>query len=316
MYSPPRTGDEELDAFLNQVYILINDTGTTPNGNPTTSEPTAYTDQYLHVKYADDNVGTGLTDSPTNKTYWGVYNHYAAAESTNPADYQWFSVSGGFGTTSFLWFILIGVRTVKFKVDTVPPVADKWIVAPTAAIDLDILQQENTITSADIVDGAVTADKLGIIDYVNFNISPSTTEVHGQLKWNQANDTLSILQNGLVTSQVTVFNGTPLDGDVLRYDLATLSWVPHPYQKTVTKAIDYTILLTDHTILVSAAAIITLPLASTCSGQVFYIKRTGTGTVTLTAAGSDTIDGSATAAILVQYVTLAVQSDGTTWSII
>lgn len=45
---------------------------------------------YTWVKYADDASGSGLSDSPTNKTYIGIApNKTTAVESTAPGDYTW-----------------------------------------------------------------------------------------------------------------------------------------------------------------------------------------------------------------------------------
>ena len=45
---------------------------------------------YTWVKYADDDRGNGMSDSPNGKRYLGLaYNKTTATESTNPADYSW-----------------------------------------------------------------------------------------------------------------------------------------------------------------------------------------------------------------------------------
>ena len=45
---------------------------------------------YTWVKYADDDKGTGMSDSPNGKRYLGLaYNKTTPTESTNPADYSW-----------------------------------------------------------------------------------------------------------------------------------------------------------------------------------------------------------------------------------
>ncbi|RNC96263.1 phage tail spike protein [Lysinibacillus halotolerans] len=48
------------------------------------------TPTYTWLKYADDNKGSGMSDSPDGKRYLGLaYNKTTATESTNPADYNW-----------------------------------------------------------------------------------------------------------------------------------------------------------------------------------------------------------------------------------
>ncbi|WP_153465145.1 Gp37-like protein [Sediminibacillus terrae] len=47
------------------------------------------------IKYADDELGNGMSDNPTGKSYMGIsYNNESAVESSNPADYQWAKVEG------------------------------------------------------------------------------------------------------------------------------------------------------------------------------------------------------------------------------
>ncbi|MFP7201093.1 phage tail spike protein [Lysinibacillus halotolerans] len=48
------------------------------------------TTTYTWIKYADDDKGNGMSDSPDGKRYLGLaYNKTTATESTNPADYNW-----------------------------------------------------------------------------------------------------------------------------------------------------------------------------------------------------------------------------------
>lgn len=59
-----------------------------------------------------------------------------------------------------------------------------------------------------------------------------------------------------------------------------------------------------------------LPAATTCRGRVYNIKRTTTGSTTVIANGTETIDGAATYALAAQWDKVTVQSDGTNWVII
>ena len=53
---------------------------------------------YTWIKYADSITGTGLSDSPTGKTYIGIaVNKTTAAESTVAADYTWALIKGDNG---------------------------------------------------------------------------------------------------------------------------------------------------------------------------------------------------------------------------
>ena len=48
------------------------------------------TNFYIWKKYADDNKGVGMSDSPDGKRYIGIaVNKTTPTASTNPADYTW-----------------------------------------------------------------------------------------------------------------------------------------------------------------------------------------------------------------------------------
>lgn len=60
---------------------------------------------------------------------------------------------------------------------------------------------------------------------------------------------------------------------------------------------------------------VTLPTASGIQGQVFIVKNSGTGVITVAAAGGEFIDGVATQVLPVQYESISVVSTNTGWSI-
>lgn len=91
---------------------------------------------------------------------------------------------------------------------------------------------------------------------------------------------------------------------------------------TVTNA-DYTILDADgyRYILVSTgntARVITLPAVATNTDRAITVKKidSGTGSVTVTRAGSATIDGATTYVLTAQYEKVTVECDGTNWYIL
>jgi len=58
------------------------------------------TTTYTWIRYADDALGTGISNSPTGKAYIGfAYNKATIAESNIPADYAWSLVQGADGNT-------------------------------------------------------------------------------------------------------------------------------------------------------------------------------------------------------------------------
>jgi hypothetical protein len=80
----------------------------------TTALPTVTTDWnlvagdgaslYTWIKYADDSIGTGLSDSPANKIFIGIaVNKTSATESTTASDYTWSQIKGNDGSPTYTW---------------------------------------------------------------------------------------------------------------------------------------------------------------------------------------------------------------------
>jgi hypothetical protein len=167
MLTPPYTGNNDLDAFLYQLQLNgVDNASTDISSNTTTGEITdssnnviGYLYPFIQVKYADSNIGTGLSNSPTNKSYYGIYNSVTDIESTNPANYTWYKVTGTFGTTRFLYYYVLGGRQIKFDVNTAP-IDYRWLLDSGAAINLDLLVPPKTITPSELMDAAVTELKI------------------------------------------------------------------------------------------------------------------------------------------------------------
>lgn len=80
---------------------------------------------------------------------------------------------------------------------------------------------------------------------------------------------------------------------------------------------DYTIDNTDCVINCTANTFtVTLPTAVGVEGQYFIIKNSGSGTITIDAYSSETIDGAASKLLAVQYESMTLISDGANWVII
>ena len=59
---------------------------------------------YTWIKYADDSIGTGLSDSPVNKLFIGIaVNKSSATESTTASDYTWSQIKGNDGSPTYTW---------------------------------------------------------------------------------------------------------------------------------------------------------------------------------------------------------------------
>lgn len=117
-------------------------------------EVTGYLYKYIFVKYADSFDGTlNFSNTPTNRSYYGIRNSDSSTESTNPADYVWTQVTGGFGTTKFLYYITTGGRTIQFQVDTVVPNTG-WFIDPGTAIDLDFTTASSAVANFVVIRAA------------------------------------------------------------------------------------------------------------------------------------------------------------------
>jgi len=148
---PPITGIDELDAFLSQLYMedtvsntdnVVIDSSNGQVYNPSTGIVVSYLYQYMHIKYADDNVGTGISDSPTGKAYFGLFNTDLATESLNPADYTWYIVNGGFGSTKYFWYIVNGGRQFNYVISETLPNA-LYIQDTGAVVNLDLVSSSS-----------------------------------------------------------------------------------------------------------------------------------------------------------------------------
>lgn len=124
------------------------DTGNTLQVNTKTGAITSgavvvsYLYQYMIVRYATSADGsTGFSTSPTNATYYGLYNNASQTPSdiANPTSYQWQQVTGGFGTTKFLWYVTYGGRQVSWFVGTTTPGASYAQVTNNVPVDLDFV---------------------------------------------------------------------------------------------------------------------------------------------------------------------------------
>ena len=140
------TNDPSQSEVSEAINYLLANFGANITGDPDTgivTGPTgvilSYLYKYLAVKYADSRDGTvNFSDSPTNRGYYGLRNSNSNVESTNPTDYVWYKVVGGFGTTKFLYYQTSGGRQIEFYVGTASP-SIGFVLVPSDPIDLDII---------------------------------------------------------------------------------------------------------------------------------------------------------------------------------
>ena len=72
---------------------------------------------------------------------------------------------------------------------------------------------------------------------------------------------------------------------------------------------------TDYVYLCSGTMTLTLPDATSGNTNLYTIKNVGTGVVTVNTTSSQTIDGSLTAVLTVQYTSIDVESDTANWNV-
>jgi hypothetical protein len=139
----------EISGAIN--YILANLGAGTPPGSSVVNNNTTtgfisntqgdllqFQYRYIDVKYADDVNGLNFSDNPYSRLYFGLYNTNTVTESTNPADYTWFQVTGGFGINKVLWVVTSGGRHANFSISQeAPDINRNWQVVPVRSIDLD-----------------------------------------------------------------------------------------------------------------------------------------------------------------------------------
>ncbi len=84
----------------------------------------------------------------------------------------------------------------------------------------------------------------------------------------------------------------------------------------VAKTATYTAAATDYFIDCTANTwTLSLPTAVGIAGQVYVIKNSGTGTITVDPASTQTIDGDSTFILAVQYESISIISDGANWKV-
>ena len=118
-----------------------------------------YLYKYIAIKYADSADGSvNFSNTPTNRFYFGIRNTDDSTESTNPADYIWTQVDGGFGTTKLLWYAVTGGRQIQFGVSVL-------------AFDVGYVQDIGVSIDLDVITSSLTSDSFGT------TFAPSTLQV-------------------------------------------------------------------------------------------------------------------------------------------
>jgi carbonic anhydrase/acetyltransferase-like protein (isoleucine patch superfamily) len=116
----------------------------------------SYLYNYVNVKYANNATGSsGFSSNSTNANYYGVNNTQEGTISSNPTDYVWSRVTGGFGTTKGLYFTTVGGGQIFFSANATAPSVRYSPVIDDTAILLQNLAN-SLVTTTTINPGAVT----------------------------------------------------------------------------------------------------------------------------------------------------------------
>ncbi len=234
------TNDPSQADISEAINYLLANFGPNLSADPNTGQITgpsgiviAYLYRYLSVKYADSFDGSlNFSNSPTGRGYYGVNNSNSSTESTNPADYIWFKVAGGFGTTKFLFYQCTGGRSINFIIDTVAP-NSSYIQDAGTAIDLDIITSgatANSATTAYLVQSQSDPAPSGFPLYTSGNTLPPGwsatlgTVATGQVAWysfGQYNGS-SVTVNGIPAN--STYWSTPVAASVFQ-DIMSDNWV-------------------------------------------------------------------------------------------
>jgi len=108
--------------------------------------PISYVNEFLNVRYANNGSGSsGFNTNQANANYYGVFNTVTTTNPgvTNPANYQWFQVTGGFGTTKTLYYLCNGGRQVQLAAANSAPNTGYLPSINSTPINLDIVTTAN-----------------------------------------------------------------------------------------------------------------------------------------------------------------------------
>ena len=162
-------GQPTLSEIAEAVNYLLGNFSINVTADPNTGQVTgpdgtvvSYLYKYLAVKYADSFDGSvNFSNTQTNRQYYGLRNSNSSVESTNPADYLWTKVTGGFGTTKSFYYAVTGGRQISYVVSTSAP-SSLYVFDNGSSIDLDVISGSDG-SSARICYAKTTASSLSSI---------------------------------------------------------------------------------------------------------------------------------------------------------
>lgn len=163
--------------------------------------------------------------------------------------------------------------------------------------DATYVQANTWVVNNDFIPGSNNSHQLGIASRQWSRLYVNSISITGNLTANGANGT---------AGQILTSNGI---GPYWAFSTATV----------LSKSANYTVQTSDGSpvvVLCTNTITITLYAANGNAGKIIHIKNIGTGTITIDGNASETIDGSTTNTISVQYGSLSLVCDGSNWHII
>lgn len=133
-----------------------------------------YINGYVDVKYANSATGgSGFSSNSTMATYYGVYNSPTNSESSNPVNYQWYQVVGGFGTTKGLYYTTGGGNSISFQVGSTAPNQYYQPVPDNTPIVLASISA-NLVVANSLANSSVTTNAIAQAAVTGYNIAANT----------------------------------------------------------------------------------------------------------------------------------------------
>jgi hypothetical protein len=168
-----------------------------------------------------------FSTSPTNRLFFGLLNSNSPVGSSNPADYIYTQVVGGFGTTKFFFYSVLGGRQLLINVTT--GLTNNFLQAVDGVpIDLDLVTAvaNVVITANNIVASTITGNQLAANTVATTNITPNAVSFFNSYQSNTEFAANSPSANTfLVLSNTVTVTTTVTNTKIFVSGQATVNWV-------------------------------------------------------------------------------------------
>ena len=158
-------GTSNANANVSLGNTVVQANTTTGQVYITNGQTISYLYGYLDVAYANTATGGGFTSNSVNQNYYGVRNTSTPVFDTNPVDYNWTQVAGGFSTTKSLFYQNVGGNSINFYIGT---------AAPT--INFSPVLDSTPILLATLANSIVTSNTIQPLSVTNVQIASNTIQ--------------------------------------------------------------------------------------------------------------------------------------------